>query len=117
MAQQDQIRKEFTYLRLALAAGEAVSVWASRPLKLDCEQGQLWLTQENSPADHWLRQGDAWRLAAGGQLVVEGAGILRIAGVRRSADFRLRWNDDGAGAGAANPLVRQNDVCAIGCFS
>jgi len=115
MTRQHQTRTEFTYLRIALAAGDLVSIWIDKPLKLVCEQGRLWLTQDGSSGDQWLGSGQTWQPTVSGQVVVEGAGILRLAGARRSADFRLRWNDDGAGA--ANPLVRQNGVCAIGCFS
>lgn len=98
MARQDQTRTEFTYLRIALATGEIVSVWTKQPLKLVCEQGRLWLTQDGAPGDHWLRPGLAWHSSVSGQVVVEGAGLLRLAGARRHADFRLRWNDDAVAA-------------------
>lgn len=102
MARQDQTRTEFTYLRIALAAGEVVSVWTKQPLKLVCEQGRLWLTQDGAPGDHWLRPGLAWYASVSGQVVVEGSGLLRLAGASRHADFRLRWNDD---AVALRPAV------------
>ena len=98
MRRQNQTRTEFTYLRIALAVGEIVSVWTKQPLKLVCEQGRLWLTQDGAPGDHWLRPGQAWQSSVSGQVVVEGAGLLRLAGAGRHADFRLRWNDDAVAA-------------------
>lgn len=68
-----------TYLRLNVLPNELLVVELSHPAQLWCEEGGVWLTQEQSTEDIELYRGEHRQLAVG-KVLVEGAGRLCFCG-------------------------------------
>jgi DUF2917 family protein len=64
--------------RIALAAGELLRLDAARGVEVECEVGQLWITEEASRADVWLAAGQRVRLAGRGLALVEAERPSRV---------------------------------------
>jgi hypothetical protein len=64
--------------RIALAAGELLTLEAPRGLEVRCESGHLWITEEAQPCDVWLAAGQRVRLVGEGLAVVEAKGDARL---------------------------------------
>lgn len=68
------MRELFTNGSLTLAAGQVASGITRKAQTLRIASGQVWITQDGVPGDHWLRAGDSFAVAPGGLLVVEAHG-------------------------------------------
>ena len=65
------MRIHSTPFHAELAAGQVLTLDAARGLRVTCESGQLWVTEEAQPDDVWLAAGQRVRLAGDGRAVVE----------------------------------------------
>ena len=63
---------------LALRAGELVKLASPRGLKVTCESGHVWITEEDQPDDVWLAAGQRVRLVGEGLAVLEAKGDARL---------------------------------------
>jgi hypothetical protein len=63
---------------LALHAGELLKLKGPRGLKVTCESGHLWITEEDQPDDVWLAAGQRVWLVGEGLAVVEAKGDARL---------------------------------------
>lgn len=68
------MRELFTNGSLTIAAGQAVSGMVRQAQTLRIASGQVWITQDGVPGDHWLSAGDTFAVAPGRLLVVEAHG-------------------------------------------
>ena len=93
---------ESTSLQLCLEAGEAVSLVRARDCDLQCVDGHIWVTEEQSGQDVVLMSGEHYRVVGQGRVVVqslapEGGAHCRLdLAMRRSvlAPLFRRWMPD-----------------------
>lgn len=64
--------------RVELPAGELLKLEAPRGLRVTCEAGHLWITEEAQPEDVWLAAGQRVRLVGDGLAVLEAKGNARL---------------------------------------
>ncbi len=64
--------------RLELAAGEVLRLEAASAFDVACEEGRVWLTEENHRRDVWLTAGQGARLSGCGVAVLEAVHCARI---------------------------------------
>jgi len=64
--------------RVALAAGELLRLEAPRGLRVTCEAGHLWITEQDQPEDVWLAAGQRVRLVGAGLALLEAKGEARL---------------------------------------
>lgn len=67
-----------TPFRIALAAGQVLRLQGPRGLKVTCEAGHLWITEEAQPDDVWLAAGQRVALVGEGLAVLEAKGEARL---------------------------------------
>ena len=72
------IRIGATPCDVALRAGELLKLDAPRGLRVTCEAGHLWITEEDQPADVWLAAGQRVALVGDGLAVLEAKGEARL---------------------------------------
>ena len=63
---------------VALPAGGLLRLESPRGLKVTCESGQLWITEEDQPDDVWLAAGQRVWLVGDGLAVLEAKGDARL---------------------------------------
>ena len=63
---------------LALPSGALLRLKAPRGLKVTCEAGHLWITEEDQPDDVWLAAGQRVWLVGEGLAVLEAKGVARL---------------------------------------
>jgi hypothetical protein len=61
-----------------LPAGELLRLESPRGLRVTCEAGHLWITEEDQPDDVWLAAGQRVRLVGDGLAVLEATGHVRL---------------------------------------
>jgi hypothetical protein len=71
-------RIDATPRRVALAAGELLRLDRPRGLRVTCESGHLWITEEDQPDDVWLAPGQRVALVGEGLAVLEAKGEARL---------------------------------------
>lgn len=64
--------------RIALGAGELLRLDRARGVEVECEAGQVWITEEASAQDVWLGAGERVHLAGRGLALVEAHGAARV---------------------------------------
>lgn len=64
--------------RVALAAGQLLRLAEPRGLRVTCESGHLWITEEDQPDDVWLAAGQRVALVGDGLAVLEAKGEARL---------------------------------------
>jgi hypothetical protein len=72
------MRIETRPFRAELAAGALLKLECPRGLKVTCESGHLWITEEAQPADVWLAAGQRVWLVGDGIAVLEAKGDARL---------------------------------------
>jgi hypothetical protein len=65
-------------LGLEIAQGEIVRVESAGSFEVACEEGRVWLTEENNGRDVWLTAGQCARLSGRGLALVEAVRRARI---------------------------------------
>ena len=63
---------------VALHAGQLLKLQGPRGLKVTCESGHLWITEEDQPDDVWLAAGQRVWLVGEGLAVLEAKGEARL---------------------------------------
>jgi hypothetical protein len=63
---------------VTLPAGTLLRLRDPRGLKVTCEAGHLWITEEDQPDDVWLAAGQRVRLVGEGLAVLEAKGDARL---------------------------------------
>ena len=61
-----------------LPAGELLRLESPRGLRVTCESGHLWITEEAQPEDVWLAAGQKVWLVGDGLAVLEAKGDARV---------------------------------------
>ncbi len=82
------MRIDLTAVRLALPRGAALRLREARGLRIEGRCGRLWLTEEGSLDDVFLRDGDAYVVRGNGRVVVgadEDATVVIDRGARSGA--------------------------------
>ena len=72
------MRIESPPLRMDLPAGQLLRLENPRGLRVTCEAGQLWITEEALPEDVWLAAGQRVSLVGDGLAVLEAKGDARL---------------------------------------
>ena len=72
------MRIESPPLRMELPAGELLRLENPRGLRVTCEAGHLWITEESLPEDVWLAAGQRVSLVGEGLAVLEAKGDARL---------------------------------------
>ena len=63
---------------ISLEPGEFLRLEDQPRVQLRCEEGRLWITGEQDPADLWLRPGDAALLGGPGLTLIEAVCATRL---------------------------------------
>ena len=63
---------------VALPAGALLRLQGPRGLKVTCESGHLWITEEDQPDDVWLAAGQRVWLVGEGLAVLEAKGDAKL---------------------------------------
>ena len=72
------MRIESPPLRMDLPAGQLLRLQNPRGLRVTCEAGHLWITEEALPEDVWLAAGQRVSLVGEGLAVLEAKGDARL---------------------------------------
>jgi hypothetical protein len=72
------MRIEARPYRTELPAGELLKLESPRGLRVTCEEGHLWITEEAQPDDVWLAAGQRVWLVGEGLAVLEAKGDARV---------------------------------------
>ena len=72
------MRIESPPLRMDLPAGQLLRLQNPRGLRVTCEAGHLWITEEAQPEDVWLAAGQRVSLVGDGLAVLEAKGDARL---------------------------------------
>ena len=72
------MRIETPPLRMELPAGQLLRLENPRGLRVTCESGHLWITEESLPEDVWLAAGQRVSLVGEGLAVLEAKGDARL---------------------------------------
>ena len=72
------MRIESPPLRMELPAGQLLRLESPRGLRVTCEAGHLWITEEAQPEDVWLAAGQRVSLVGEGLAVLEAKGDARL---------------------------------------
>ena len=63
---------------ISLEAGEFLRLEEQEGIEVRCEAGRLWITDETSSRDVWLRDGEGAVLEGGGLTLVEAVDFTRL---------------------------------------